>query len=184
MCAYCCKSFIRTMHAVNGIKTQPRRAESSAKSPINYADARNGQNVWVTSKIARCHSAEARMGCASSKPEDDRTAKSAPPSEPPSAKATPQAELPAPTGHSSISLSTVDVTEELAAHQEREYKGSVKPVCEADRQCTLNTLAVLGTVRKATLGYLARPRWYSLKTLSILPLRCTDIRSRKRGLMT
>ena len=78
------------------------------------------------------------MGCASTKQADlydpaprDTIAKSAEKTE----------------GRQSTSASTASNVqeEELAAHQERDYKGSIKPACESERMCTLNTLAVLDT---------------------------------------
>ena len=89
------------------------------------------------------------MGCASSKPavdSDDRPPpqKAAPAPPAPPAKPPPPA---AAAPSSSTSIADVDVsTEELAAHQERDYKGSIKPACEEDRMCTLKSLAVIGTV--------------------------------------
>ena len=80
------------------------------------------------------------MGCASTKQADFYDP--ATPREP-IAKTAEKTE----TERKSTSASTASNVqeEELAAHQERDYKGSIKPACESDRMCTLNTLAVLDT---------------------------------------
>lgn len=81
------------------------------------------------------------MGCASTKLADF--------DDPTTPTATPRESIVKPAveaGSQCASASTAsNVQEELAAHQERDYKGSMKPACESDRMCTLNTLAVLDT---------------------------------------